>query len=98
MSTMYLGRYAFDGDPTLLEAAYRRLAAAAYPPGSLDLHVVVVRGDGLDVYDACPDAETLAGFSASDEFRGALAAAGLPTPRVAGLGEVLTATLKQPVG
>jgi hypothetical protein len=94
---MYLGHYAFDGDPTLLEAAYRRLTAA-YPPGLLDLQVAVRRDDGLDVYDACPDADTFRTFSASAEFRDALSGAGLPAPRVTGLGEVVTALLRQPVG
>jgi hypothetical protein len=94
---MYLGHYAFDGDPTLLEAAYRRLAAS-YPPESLTLHVVVVRDDGLDIYDSCPDEATFVAFSGGDEFARELAGSGLPTPRVTGLGEVVTATVAEPVG
>jgi hypothetical protein len=94
---MYLGRYAFDGDPTLLEAAYRRLLAS-YPPDTLELQVAVIRPHGLDVYDACPDEATFASFSASPEFHAALSRAGLPTPRVSDLGQVVNALLKQPVG
>jgi len=94
---MYLGHYAFDGDPELLEAAHRRMIAG-YPPDSIDLHVAVVRADGLDVYDSCPDEPTFRDFVGGDTFRAALAAAGLPTPRAEGLGRVVNALLKQPVG
>jgi hypothetical protein len=94
---MYLGHYAFDGDPTLLEAAYRRLAAAM-PSDNLDLHVVVVRDDGLDIYDACPDHETFTAFHTSAEFNAVRESSGLPAPRVTGIGDVVTATVKEPVG
>jgi hypothetical protein len=94
---MYLARYAFDGDPTLLEAAYRRLAAQ-FPPETLALHLALLRADGIDVYDACPDVETFRAFSVSAQFRAAVAAAGLPAPRVDGLGPVVSAVLHHPVG
>jgi hypothetical protein len=93
---MYLARYAFDGDPTLLEAGYRRLAAS-FPPDALELHVALLRPDGLDVYDACPNAAESARFSGSAEFRTAVSDAGLPEPRIDGLGDVINALLKQPV-
>jgi hypothetical protein len=94
---MFLGQYAFDGDPVALAAAYRTLLAN-FPPDSLDLRVTLARAEGLLVYDACPDEQTFRAFSVSGEFRAALSAAGLPAPRVAGLGEVVHASLKQPVG
>ena len=94
---MYLGHYAFDGDPTLIEAAYRRLAATI-PPENLELHVVVARPDGLDIFDACPDEAAFSAFHTSEEFAGALAASGLPTPRITGLGDVVSAAIKEPVG
>jgi hypothetical protein len=94
---MYLARYSFDGDPDALEPAYRRLQAG-YPPDLLELQVAVRRADGLDVYDACPDEATFRTFSVSAEFRAATSDAGLPAPRIDGLGEVVAASLKQPVG
>ena len=94
---MYLARYAFDGDPDTLEAAYRQLKSA-YPSELMDLQIAVRRPDGLDVYDACPNEAEFRGFSVSPEFRGALTSAGLPAPRIDGLGEIVSATLKQPVG
>ncbi len=94
---MYLGHYAFVGDPTLLEAAYRRLMASL-PTDGLDLHVVVTRPDGLDIFDSCPDAAAFAAFHTGREFGDALAASGLPTPRITGLGEVVSATVEEPVG
>jgi len=94
---MYLGHYAFDGDPTLLEAAYRRLMAMT-PTDNLELHVVVVRPDGLDIYDSCPDEATFTTFNSSREFAQALEASGLPAPRITGLGEVVSASVRQPVG
>jgi hypothetical protein len=94
---MYLGHYAFDGDPTLLEAAYRRLSASI-PSENLTLHVVVVRDDGLDIYDSCPDEATFVEFSTSPEFDSLRESSGLPAPRVTGLGEVVHALVREPVG
>jgi hypothetical protein len=94
---MYLGHYAFDGDPTLLEAAYRRLSANL-PPENLTLHVVVARDDGLDIFDACPDEATFTAFAADPQFDALRESSGLPEPRVSGLGEVVTAMVKEPVG
>lgn len=84
---MYLSAYHFAGDPTELAAAYERLLAG-FPVESVLLHMAAVGDAGLTVLDACPDRATHEAFAASAEFRGALAAAGLPAPRVEPFGEV----------
>lgn len=83
---MYLSRYAFDGDPADLEARYLRLAAGF--GDAIQLQVAVRRRDGIDVYDTCPTEAEFVAYSSSTEFRSALAGAGLPMPRVDGLGEI----------
>lgn len=93
---MFLGAYHFAGDPTELVAAHDRLTAQ-FPPGALDLHVCVARDDSIVVFDACPSREVFDDFSRSADFLGAVAAAGLPTPRVEPLGDVHSAELKAPV-
>ena len=90
---MFLGAYHFDGDPAVLLDAYRRLMEG-FPPEATDLHVCVERADGITVLDACPSHDVFAGFSTSPEFRSALAAAGLPDPRVEELGDVRAARLR----
>ncbi len=91
---MYLGAYRFTGDPDALLAGYDRLMAAMADQGaSLLLHACVADGEGITVLDACPSREVFEGFSASAEFAGALAAAGLPSPVVDQLGEVHAARL-----
>jgi len=52
---------------------------------------------GLTVFDACPSQEVYASFTASDMFREAIAAAGLPAPRTEGLGGVQVAHLSREV-
>lgn len=84
---MFLAAYEFDGDPAGLVPGYDRLMAA-YPPGALDVHLCVVRVDGLTVYDTCPSRQEFEAFSASPEFGTAIAAAGLPAPRITPLGDV----------
>ncbi len=84
---MFLGIYAFEGEPAALLAAYERLIGD-FPQGNLLLHTCVKRAGGIDVYDACPNREAFDGFAASAEFRGALEGAGLPTPAVTRLGDV----------
>ncbi len=84
---MYLGSYDFDGDPAALMPAYEQLLSQ-YPPGSLELHICVVREGGLTVYDACPSRQQFADFSGSPEFAAGVAAAGLPAPRVTPVGQV----------
>jgi len=84
---MFLGAYTFDGDPAELVPAYDRLLAS-FPAGALPLHVCVTRDDGITVFDACPSRAVFAAFSTGPEFAGAIAAAGLPSPRVEQLGDV----------
>ncbi len=93
---MFLGAFHFDGSVDELSAAYDRLLAS-YPPDSLLLHVGVTRDGGISVYDACPSRTVFDDFIGSDQFRGALAAAGLPWPRIEPLGEVLTTRIAQPI-
>ena len=93
---MFLGAYHFAGDPAELVTAHDRLTAQ-FPPGAFDLHVCVAHDDGIVVFDACPSREVFTGFSQSPDFLGAVAAAGLPTPRVEPLGDVHAAELKAPV-
>ena len=83
---MFLGIYAFEGEPATLLAAYERLIGDI-PKGNLLLHACVKREGGIDVYDACPSREAFDGFAASAEFRGALDSAGLPAPTVTRLGD-----------
>ncbi|MBV9487336.1 MAG: hypothetical protein JO246_14920 [Frankiaceae bacterium] len=93
---MYLGAFHFDGPTDTLLESYEKLFAG-FPAENIELHVAVVRDGGITVYDACPDQPTFEAFAASEEFRGALTAAGLPEPRVEGTGEVHRALLRQPV-
>jgi hypothetical protein len=82
---MHLGIYRFAGDPQTLLAAYDRLMAGM-PPGSPPLaHLCVLEPDGITIYDTCPSEEAFRGFSTSDIFHQALAAAGLPEPQVTGV-------------
>jgi hypothetical protein len=96
-TAMFLGAFQLDGDPQALLSGYERLMET-YPPNGLDLHVCVRRDRGITVYDACPTRADFEAFTTSSEFRTALAAAGLPEPRIDGLGEVYLARLRQPVG
>jgi hypothetical protein len=93
---MYLSAYHFDGDPGDLIPAYARLQAQ-FPPDALDLHVCVVGVGGLTVFDACPSAEVHQEFVSGPIFRGAVAAAGLPAPRIEALGDVHAAFLRAAV-
>jgi len=93
---MFLGAYHFDGDPAALLPAYDRLKVQ-YPPEALDLHVCVVHEGGLTVLDACPSRSEFEDFSSGPDFAAALASAGLPTPKVAPLGDVHSALLRSPV-
>ena len=64
---------------------------------TLDVHLCVIRDDGLTVFDACPSREVYESFTASDMFREAIAVAGLPVPRIEGLGGIQVAHLRQEV-
>lgn len=97
MTGLYLGALHFDGDPEELLPAYRRLLER-FPPETLSLHVCVRRSGGLTVFDACPAKEIFAEFTSGDAFRGAVAEAGLPGPRVEPLGDVQVARLLKEVG
>ena len=50
------------------------------------------------MFDACPAKEIFTEFTSGDAFRGAVAGAGLPTPRVEPLGHVHVAHLLKEVG
>jgi hypothetical protein len=96
MSAMYLGVYEFDGDPDVLLAGYERLAQQ-FPLDTLDIHLCVRREDGISVYDACPSKADFDNFSATEQFRAAVYAAGLPQPRIGGAGTVQVAHVKHTV-
>ena len=85
---MHLTAYHFDGDPDALKSGYDELTAS-FPPDAVLLNLCVVTSDGLTVIDACPTKADFEAFSTSVEFRDALVAAGLPTPRIEPLGPVL---------
>lgn len=84
---MYLSTYRFSGDPAALVTAYDRLQAG-FEPGSWDLRACIRQDGGIVVVDACPNRAEFEAFSVSPQFRAALAAAGLPQPRVEPIGEV----------
>lgn len=92
---LYLGTVHFDGDPELLLPAYRRLLER-FPLDSLDVHLCVRRADGLTVFDACPTRAIYESFTTSTTFLDAVAAAGLPAPRVEGLGDIEVAHVREP--
>ena len=94
--SLYLGAVHFDGDPGELLPAYHRLLEG-FGIDTLDVHLCVARDDGLTVFDACPTKAVYEEFTTSDAFRIAVAAAGLPEPRIEGLGDVQVAHLRQEV-
>jgi hypothetical protein len=87
---MFLGSYEFDGDVEVLMPAYQRLVES-FPPGVIELQICVERPGGLTVYDTCPSETDFSRFSNGPDFAAAVAAAGLPEPRVSGLGEIQSA-------
>jgi hypothetical protein len=93
---LYLGAVHFDGEPGELLPAYHRLLEQ-FGIDSLDVHLCVIRDGGLTVFDACPTKVIYEEFTASDTFRGAIASAGLPAPRIEGLGDVQVAHVRQEV-
>ena len=94
---LYLGAAHFDGDPGELLPAYHRMLER-FGIDALDVHLCIVRGDGLTVLDACPAKAVYEEFITSDTFRDAVAAAGPPAPRVEGLGDIQVAHLRHEVG
>ena len=93
---LYLGAAHFDGDPGELLPAYHRMLER-FGIDALDVHLCIVRDDGLTVFDACPTKAVHEEFTKSGMFLGAVAAAGLPAPRIEGLGDVQVAHLRHEV-
>ena len=93
---LYLGAFHFDGDPGELLLGYHRLVEQ-FPIDSLDVHLCVTRDNGLTIFDACPTKTVHEQFSTSCTFLDAVAAAGLPAPRIEGLGDVQVAHLRDEV-
>ena len=93
---MYLGAVHFDGDPGELLPAYRQMLEK-FGLEALDVHLCITRDGGLTVFDACPTREIYEEFTRSETFLGAIAAAGLPEPRVSGLGDVQVAHVRRTV-
>jgi hypothetical protein len=91
---LYLGAMHFDGNPGELLPGYHRMLEQ-FGIDTLDVHLCIVREDGLTVLDACPSKTDYEEFTTSDMFREAVAAAGLPAPRIEGLGNVQVAHLRQ---
>jgi hypothetical protein len=94
--SMYLGAVHFDGDPGELLPAYRRMLEK-FGLDALDVHLCITRDGGLTVFDACPTKEIYEEFTRSETFLGAIAEAGLPAPRVSGLGEIQVAHVRQKI-
>ena len=93
---LYLGAAHFDGDPGELLPAYHRMLER-FGIDTLDVHLCIARDDGLTVFDACPTKAVHQEFTGGDMFRQAIAEAGLPAPRIEGLGDVRIAHLRHEV-
>ena len=93
---MVLSAYYFDGDPAALVPACDGLATT-FPPAALELQTCIVTARGITVYDACPTRAVFEEFHRGVVFRSAVAAAGLPLPRVEPLGEVHRAVARRGV-
>ena len=93
--SLYLGAVFFDGDPDELLPAYQRMLEK-FGLETLDVHLCITRDGGLTVFDACPTKQIYE-FTMSETFLGAIADAGLPVPRVSGLGDVQIAHVRQTV-
>jgi hypothetical protein len=91
---VFLTAYHFDGDPIELVAAHQRLLEH-FPLDTLDLHLCVTTATGIVVFDACPSRAVHDQFSRSPQFLGAVAAAGLPAPRIEPLGDIHLAHLRE---
>lgn len=84
---MYLSAYHFAGSPIRLAEAHDEMTAR-FPREVIPLHLCVRTRDGILVLDACPTRADADAFQRSPEFAAALAAVGLPTPRIESLGEI----------
>ena len=94
--SMYLGAVYFDGDPGELLPAYQRMLDK-FGLEALDVHLCITTDAGLTVFDACPTREIYEEFTRSETFLGAIAEAGLPIPRVSGLGNIQVAHVRQAI-
>src|SRR6201989_36498 len=94
--TKYLGAGHFDGAPRALLPAHERMLER-FGLDALDVHLCITTDAGLTVFDACPTREIYEEFTRSETFLGAIAEAGLPAPRVSGLGDVQVAHVRQTV-
>jgi hypothetical protein len=81
---MHLGIYEFTGNPDDLLPAYDRLMETI-PPGNVSWHLCAVRDDGIMILDTCPSEALFQSFSENPAFHEAIAASGLPEPRITGL-------------
>jgi hypothetical protein len=92
----YLGAVYFDGDPGELLPAYQRMLEK-FGLEALDVHLCITSDAGLAVFDACPTREIYEEFIRSETFLDAIAEAGLPVPRVSGLGNIQVAHVRQAI-
>jgi hypothetical protein len=86
----------FDGDPDELLPAYQRMLEK-FGLETLDIHLCITRDGGLTVFYACPTKQIYEEFTRSETFLGAIAEAGLPVPRVSGLGDIQVAHVRQAI-
>jgi hypothetical protein len=93
---MFLGAYHFDGHADELLPAFHRLLDG-FPPGAVQLLLCVGTASGLTVFDTCPSRAEFEAFSGGDTLRAALAAAGLPRPRVEPIGDLHHAVVAEKV-
>ena len=93
---LYLGAVHFDGEPGELLPGYHRLLER-FPIDSLDVHLCITRENGVTIFDACPTKAIHEQFTKSDVFLDAVTEAGLPAPRIEGLGDVQVAHLRDEV-
>jgi hypothetical protein len=94
---MFLGAYHFDGHADELLPAYHRLLDG-FLPGAVQLQLCVGTERGLTLFDTCPSRAVFEAFSGGEALRAALAAAGLPQPRVEPIGDVHHAVVGETVG
>lgn len=87
---MYLSAFHFEGDPAALALAHDKLTAQ-FPPEAFSLHLCLQTPEGILVLDGCPSRSVAEEFQQSVGFASALAAAGLPSPRIERLGDVWSA-------
>ena len=84
---------------TAIPASSCRAIAGSWsiPIDALDVHLCITHDNGLTIFDACPTKAIHEQFTKSDMFLDAVTGAGLPAPRVEGLGDVQAAHLREEV-